>query len=37
MEVVTVCHNCHTPIRKGDVYCRQCNKLLVRQISGDEE
>lgn len=37
MEFVVVCHNCQTPIRKGDIYCRQCKKLLVRQIFGDEE
>ena len=37
MEFVIVCTNCHTPIEKGNIYCRQCNKLLVRQIFGGEE
>lgn len=36
-KFVIVCHNCNTPIRKGDIYCKQCNKLLVRQIFGGKE
>ena len=37
MEAVVVCPNCLMPIEKGDICCRQCNKLLVRQILGGEE
>ena len=35
--VAVVCPNCHSSIRKGDVCCRKCNKLLVRQEIGGEE
>ena len=28
--VAVVCPNCHSSIRKGDVCCRKCNKLLVK-------
>ncbi len=35
--LLVACPNCHTPISKGDIYCSQCNKLLVRQIIGGEE
>ena len=35
--VAVVCPNCHSFIRKGDVCCRKCKKLLIRQVFGGEE